>query len=256
MVATPATAPSKAAIFLSIYLLQIPGRKLARMAGWTHTAKRRVAIRGSAPAWRPVDRKEGVTSGAGALEQLPFLMATLQLHYGATAKVFHWLIVALLIIQVPLGWLMPGIRRGMTPGLAISVHASIGAVVLLLIVARFVWRLTHPVAPENYLPLWQRLSSEFVHWLLYLVVFATTLTGWFFASARGWTIWLFGLVPFPRLVDEGSALGRTVGGLHQAMVWVLLGLIAVHLLAAFIHLFVYKDRVMSRMLPHWPPKHG
>ena len=35
---------------------------------------------------------------------------------------------------------------------------------------RFVWRLTHPVAPESSLPPWQRLSSEIVHWLLYALV--------------------------------------------------------------------------------------
>src|SRR4029077_17413155 len=40
----------------------------------------------------------------------------------------------------------------------------------LLIVLRFIWRVMHPVVPESYLPNWQRLSSELVHWLLYLAV--------------------------------------------------------------------------------------
>ena len=59
-------------------------------------------------------------------------MPTEQLHYGPTAKVFHWLIVALLAIQLPLGWLMPDIHRGMTPGIAMSVHVSTGLTMLLL----------------------------------------------------------------------------------------------------------------------------
>ena len=74
-------------------------------------------------------------------------MPTKRLNYGPTAKVFHWVIVALLIVQLPLGWLMPGVRRGMAPGTAMSLHISIGMTVLVLIVLRFVWRLTHPVAP-------------------------------------------------------------------------------------------------------------
>lgn len=172
-----------------------------------------------------------------------------QLHYGATAKAFHWLIVALLAVQLPLGWLMPGVRRGMEPGTAMSVHISIGLAVLVLIVLRFLWRLTHPVAPETNLPGWQRLSSELVHWLLYLVVFLTALSGWFYESARGWTVWLFGIVPLPRLVAEGSAIGRSLGGFHSTLTWVLLGLIGFHVLAAVVHLFVYRDRVMYRMLP-------
>ena len=39
-----------------------------------------------------------------------------RLQYGTTAKVFHWLIVALLLVQYPIGWLMPDIHRDMKPG--------------------------------------------------------------------------------------------------------------------------------------------
>ncbi len=60
-----------------------------------------------------------------------------QLHYGATAKVFHWLIVALLIVQFPLGWFMPDIHRGMKPGDAMTFHISFGITILALIVLRF-----------------------------------------------------------------------------------------------------------------------
>ena len=176
-------------------------------------------------------------------------MPTAQLHYGPTAKLLHWLIAALLAIQLPLGWLMPGIRRGMTPGTAMSLHVSIGTTILVLIMLRFLWRLARPVAPETHLPPWQRVSSELVHWLLYVVVLLTTISGWFYASARGWTIQLFGLVPLPRLVEQGSALGRTIGELHATLTWVLLGLVGIHIAAALVHLFVYRDRVFHRMLP-------
>jgi cytochrome b561 len=175
-----------------------------------------------------------------------------QLHYGTTAKVFHWVIVALLAVQLPLGWLMPDIHRGMQPGNAMILHLSIGFTVLVLIVLRFFWRLTHPVAPETNLPAWQRLSSELVHWLLYLAVFATTMTGWVFASMRGWTVSLFWTIPLPRLVGEGSPIGRQIGPWHDTLPWILVGLIAVHVLAALVHLFVYRDRVMYRMLPGEP----
>jgi len=48
--------------------------------------------------------------------------------------------------------------------------------------------------------------------------------------------------------DETRALGRSIGGLHVTLTWILLGLIAVHVGAAFVHLLVYKDRVIYRML--------
>ena len=168
--------------------------------------------------------------------------------YGNFAKLLHWLIAVILVVQFALGWLMPDIRRGMEPGVAMHMHISIGIVVLALIVVRLLWRLTHPVAPAPELPRWQSVASEAVHWLLYLLVFVTTLSGWFFASARGWSLAFFGLFPLPALVAQGSAVGRAIGGIHESIVWVLLAVVAIHLAAALLHVFVYRDRVMQRML--------
>ena len=169
--------------------------------------------------------------------------------YGPTAKLFHWLIFALLIVQYLIGWLMPDLHRGMQPGVPMTLHLSFGLSILILIVLRFVWRLMHRVAPESSLPTWQRLSSELVHWLLYILVLATTVTGWLFASFRGWSVSFFYLFPFPMLASDNAAAGRAIDGLHQAAEWTLLVFIGLHVLAALAHLFIYRDRIMQRMLP-------
>ena len=176
-------------------------------------------------------------------------MVTRQLQYGNTAKSLHWLVVALLVVQFLVGWLMPDIHKGMTPGDWMTIHISFGITVLSVIVVRFVWRLTHPVAAEASLPVWQKIASESVHWLLYATVLATTLSGWFFESFRGWSISLFGLIPLPNLVAQGSEFGRTVGRYHTTLTWVLLALVGMHVLAALGHYFIYKDKVLQRMLP-------
>jgi cytochrome b561 len=171
------------------------------------------------------------------------------LQYGTTAKVFHWLIVTLLLVQYPIGWLMPDIHRGVKPGAAMTVHVSFGMVILVLIVLRLAWQLAHPVAPESSLPPWQRLSSEAVHWLLYALVLATTVTGWLFASFRGWSMSFFYLAPLPMLASNNAAAGKTMDGLHQAMEWALLVVIGIHVAAAMAHIFIYRDRIIQRMLP-------
>ena len=172
-----------------------------------------------------------------------------RLQYGTTAKVFHWLMVALLLAQYLIGWLMPDIHRGMKPGVAMTFHVSIGLVILATIVLRLAWRLTHPVAPESSLRRWQRLISEAVHWLLYVLVIATAFSGWLFASFRGWSMSLFYLVPMPMLASNNAAAGKAIDGLHQALEWALLVVIGLHVAAAMAHLFVFRDRVMQRMLP-------
>jgi len=172
-----------------------------------------------------------------------------QLHYGTTAKVFHWLVVALLVVQYPLGKFMPDIHRGMTPGDAMTFHISFGIVILALTVLRLFWRITHPVAPADSLPAWQRLISEAVHWLLYALVLATTMTGWIFASERGWSISLFFAVPLPMLPTEGSLLANSLGKWHGTMEWALLLVIGAHVAAAMAHTFIFRDRIMQRMRP-------
>jgi cytochrome b561 len=174
---------------------------------------------------------------------------TARLQYGTTAKVFHWLVVALLLVQYPIGWLMPGVHRGMQPGIGMTLHISFGVVILILIVLRLAWRLTHPVAPESSLPAWQRVSSEALHWLLYALVLATTITGWLFASFRGWSVSLFFLTPLPMLAADNAAAGKAIDGWHQAMEWTLLAVIGIHVAAAMVHIFVYRDHIMQRMMP-------
>jgi cytochrome b561 len=174
---------------------------------------------------------------------------TYRLHYGTTAKTLHWLIVALLLIQFPIGWFMPDIHGGMKPGNAMSLHVSFGITILMLIVLRFIWRITHPVAPESSLPPWQRLTSEGVHWLLYALVFAATLSGWLFASMRGWAISYFFAFPLPMLTSASPSGVHAFDGWHQAAEWALLIVIGVHVASAMVHIFFYRDRIMQRMLP-------
>jgi cytochrome b561 len=171
-----------------------------------------------------------------------------RLQYDATAKTLHWLVVALLAVQFPIGWFMPDVHSG-PPGSAMTLHISFGMTILALIALRFLWRTTHPVAPESSLPPWQRISSEGVHWLLYTLVFATTLTGWLFASFRGWSVSYFYLVPLPMLAEKTAVAIRQIDGWHQIAEWALLITIGGHVVAALAHTFIYRDGVMQRMLP-------
>jgi cytochrome b561 len=91
-----------------------------------------------------------------------------------------------------------------------------------------------------------------VHWALYVAVLATTVTGWLFASFRGWPVSFFYLVPLPMLGSENAAAGKVIDGWHQAAEWTLLVLIGIHVAAAIAHVFIYRDRILQRMLPGSP----
>jgi cytochrome b561 len=57
------------------------------------------------------------------------------------------------------------------------------------------------------------------------------------------------VVPLPMLAADNAAAGRAIDGWHQAMEWALLAAIGIHVAAALVHLFIYRDRIMQRMLP-------
>jgi cytochrome b561 len=173
---------------------------------------------------------------------------TKRLHYGTTAKALHLAIVTLIVIQYSIGWLMPDVHGG-PPGVPMTWHISIGIVILALISVRFLWRLTHPVAPESSLAPWQRITSEAVHWLLYVLVLLTTLSGWLFASARGWNVSWFFVAPLPMLTSGSRPLVKMLDGWHQNFMWALVIVAGLHIASALVHLFYYRDGVMRRMLP-------
>ena len=169
--------------------------------------------------------------------------------YGPVAKILHWLIFALLVVQYAIGSIMPHIGRKTVNEGWVSWHFSVGAAILFFIVIRLVWRLVHPVPQLPTLAPWEKLLSGITHWALYLLVLAMTLLGWAATNARGWDVKLFGVVTLPQLVPNGSAFGHECGDIHNILVYVLLAFIVLHVAGALYHYFVKHDRVVARMLP-------
>ncbi len=170
--------------------------------------------------------------------------------YTGTAKLLHWLILALLIGQFIFAWTMPHIRRDTPVTTLISLHFTFGMIILAVAVVRLGWRATQgELAPESGLPLWQVQSARVVHWLLYLLLFVIPILGWINASWRGMPIVMFG-VELPALVAKRAAGWGWTGDVHGLLAnYLLLALVGLHVAAALYHYFVRRDRVLQRMLP-------
>jgi cytochrome b561 len=169
--------------------------------------------------------------------------------YDPTAKFFHWLIVLLLAAQYTIGSIMPHIGRTTRDEGWVHWHLLVGALILLAIVLRFLWRIKSPVPTPAANAPWERKLAIFTHWMLYALIFALTILGWAAANSRGWEVTLFGLVPLPALCAKGSAWGHEAGDIHNILIYVLLGFIALHLAGTLKHIFVDGDNVLRRMLP-------
>jgi cytochrome b561 len=169
--------------------------------------------------------------------------------YNAVAKSLHWIAVALLLVEFPLGWLMPPTGRDEVPAASVNLHFSIGMLILVVFAVRYTWRLVHPVPMEASLPDWQKRLAQTAHWLLYVLVFSTLLAGWAHASVRGWPITMFGWFSVPPICAKDSETGHFFGTLHQPLSVMFVSLIGLHVAGVMYHHFIQRDRILERMLP-------
>ena len=175
--------------------------------------------------------------------------------WGSLSQLFHWLIVALILVQAPLGLTGLLLPLGMEKLAVLARHKSIGMTILGLAALRLLWRWVNPTPPlpPNLKP-HERWLAHFTHVSLYGLLFAMPLTGWIMSSARGFPVSWFNLVQLPNLVSRNLALYHLLVRVHVALAITLALALALHVAAALKHHFVLHDDTLRRMVPGWAPR--
>ncbi|MBY0423773.1 MAG: cytochrome b [Parvularculaceae bacterium] len=178
--------------------------------------------------------------------------------YTAVAIGLHWLIALLIVGQIAGGFIMADLPDGSPLKFqAFQLHKSFGLTVLILTVVRLGWRIGHKPPPlPAAMPGWEKAAARATHVGFYALLIALPLLGWAFVSATPFQVptFLFGVIPWPHLpffegVADRKAVAEQIMGLHEAAAFVMIGLAALHVLAALKHHFVNRDPVLARMLP-------
>jgi len=178
-------------------------------------------------------------------------------HYTPVAIALHWLLAFSLLGAFALGLYMQELSLSPAKLRLYSYHKWAGVTIFLLVMARWVWRATHPPPPlPGTMPRWQRRLAQVMHHLLYVLVFAIPLSGWLMSSAKGFqTVW-FGIVPLPDLLAKDKALGDALAEVHSALNFSMAALVCVHVGAVLKHHLLDRDDVLARMLPSFRKKAG
>lgn len=170
--------------------------------------------------------------------------------YTKPAVMVHWLIAALVLAALPLGYYMSGLRLSPYKLQLISYHKWLGITVLLLFVPRLILRLTRPVpAPVASVPEWQRKIASITHILLYGLMVLVPLSGWLMSSAKGFPVVYLGILPLPDLVGKDETLGTLLKSAHEFLTLGLLTLVGLHAAAAIKHHLIDRDETLVRMVP-------
>jgi cytochrome b561 len=172
--------------------------------------------------------------------------------YTRTARLLHWLTVAMLLAIATLGlWL--GWARPEDEALKLRLymlHESLGFLVLPLTLGRLLWRWRHPPPPGG--PPQPRLLQGLAganHAALYGLLLVQPVLGMLATSVWGFPLSLFGLLPLPALIGADEQLAPGLTSLHGWVALLLGLLVLLHAGAALVwHGIIRRDGLLRRML--------
>ena len=157
----------------------------------------------------------------------------------------HWITAGLVVVLWIIGQTADWLAKGSLQTAYWSMHVVLGFSLAVVVAWRLIWRLTQgrrlPPADVGLL----QLGAKATHYGLYLLLLVVIALGVINAFVRGYT--LFDLVSLPQLGDK--ALRRPLTQWHGLAANILLGLAALHAVAALVHHYIVRDGVLRRMAP-------
>jgi cytochrome b561 len=182
-------------------------------------------------------------------------MALEDARYSRVAMWFHWIIAALIILNLILGALHDKFDDDLEDAI-MWWHKPIGLSVLVLSLGRLAWRLGHrPPAFDPIVARWEVAAARLVHLLFYVLMIALPLTGWLATSANGRAVDFFGLLPVgPLPISRDHDAHEMWEEVHELLSWGMSGLIVLHVAGALKHYFEGHRHLIGRMGP-WLYRH-
>ena len=172
--------------------------------------------------------------------------------WGLVARGLHWLVALLIVGQFATGWLSETASDRDTSFTLIRNHYQFGILLIGLILMRVLWRLANrapgPLPGE---PTWRERTARGVHILIYVLLMLLPVTGYIIWIHMKADMSVFGLFSAPRLFTppvEDETLRAGAWYVHYFAGWTLVGLIALHVLAALWHQFVRRNGLLRRMI--------
>lgn len=175
------------------------------------------------------------------------------LTYGIIAIFLHWLMALGVLFLFGLGLYMVELSyydawyKG-----SLDLHKSIGVSLFILLCVRIIWRLINisPAmqAAHTKFEKFEQGAAHWMHLLLYLMMVLLMCSGYLISSADGRGISVFDFFEVPAITALIENQEDLAGEVHLILAWCLIGLVAIHSLAAIKHHFINKDDTFKKMM--------
>jgi cytochrome b561 len=167
--------------------------------------------------------------------------------YGLLSRVLHWGMAALLFWQYLSMIARIVLGRGPITAVMVGSHASIGTVLLILVLLRGAWGFYNwRRRPAHGASTIGRLAA-LGHFALYGLMFLVPLLALIrqFGSDRPYRV--FGMMIWPGRAEPVEWLLQIGDTLHGELAWILSALIAGHIAMVLVHQFYWRDGTLARM---------
>lgn len=172
--------------------------------------------------------------------------------WGAVSQLFHWISALLIVALGALGLYMTELDSPVERIRVYALHKSLGITLLAIVLLRLSWRFARRASapgPIAGVSPWMHRAAGTGHTLLYAMMVLVPLTGWLLNSASGYPLQWFGRFNLPAIAGKDHDLHELAEDLHELGFWILVALVAGHVLAALYHHVFLGDGTLHRMLP-------
>jgi len=175
-----------------------------------------------------------------------FVRDTLQ-GYGIVSRLFHWVMAIAIFAMFALGvWMVTLDYYSPYYNAAPNFHRSLGILLLVALLIRWLWR-TSSVKPLPVgLSAFERKAAHATHVGFYVLLLGLLISGYLISTPDGQPIDVFGWFDVPSII-QARGLESSAGNIHRIIAYVVIGLAAVHTLAALKHHFVDQSQILNRM---------
>ena len=163
--------------------------------------------------------------------------------------ILHWGTALAIIISVGAMFIREYIEHKTFRIGLLELHRQLGMLVLAGVAIRLAVRYWAGMTQHSSMSIVARLCAGLCHLTLYSLLIALPLLGLAVSNAHNVDLNLFGLGHLPRLVMDDPDLADELTDYHIWASWALLGVLVLHISAAFLHHYVLKDNVLYAMLP-------
>ena len=168
--------------------------------------------------------------------------------YNSIAKGLHWISAITIVAMFAAGyWMVDLTYYSEWYKTAPHWHKSVGIILFSVTLFRLIWKRVKQ-SPEIEGQAWEKTGAKIAHAMLYMLLFCTFISGYLISTADGRGIDIFDWFTLPGLGSFIENQEDLAGTIHYYLTYSLIGLAALHALAALKHHFINKDNTLKKML--------